>query len=208
LEDSQIALKQAPDDPYCLSAVGSVLQAVNETTAALENYSRILNSTTATAELVSFVHSQIGWASYIDGDLAKSREEYEAALRIDPESKNVHYGLALVLAGLGDLAGANREIGYLVQDEADRSETYVCRGEIRRQSGDLAGALDDFGEALKRNPRRPEAYGYRALVHLAQGKAAEAASDLEKCYSMDAHQKPYFERLASQIKTRSAETSR
>ena len=199
LEDSKTALKLAPDDPYCLLAVGSTFQAINETTAALEIYDRILKMTTATAELISLTHNRIAWKAYVDGDLPKSRAAYETALRIDPESTDVRYGLALVLARVGDPAGASREVEYLLREKAHRSDTHVCRGEVRRQSGDLAGALDDFREALKRNPRNPDAYGYRGLVRLAEGKAAEAADDFRNCYLLDPYQKPYFERLASQI---------
>ncbi len=55
-------------------------------------------------DLISLYKS--GLAKYSAQDFAGAREDFEQALRLDPEFADVHHSLAHVLEKLGDLDGA------------------------------------------------------------------------------------------------------
>src|SRR5262249_54605330 len=75
--------------------------------------------------------------------------------------------------------------------------TYVCRGNLRKQTGDLDGALADFDRAVEQNPRASLAAAYhgRGGVRVLLNDFAGAIADYDRALSLEPENfHPYISR--------------
>ena len=108
----------------------------------------------------SFVARQIREAKtypYLDrgnrllaqGRREEARTELAAYLERDPDDVKVRYEYGVLLASLGDAAGAAREMTRVLEQRPGFGPALLYRADARQKLGDDAGALADFRAAAR-----------------------------------------------------------
>jgi tetratricopeptide (TPR) repeat protein len=97
------------------------------------------------------------------GDMERAIQYFESALSVDPESLPANRALFDLYFRRGDwqraapLAAALAQKGVRDGEPAERSDFYVKRGIVARETGDLRGAAENFVIALEIRPDNLEA---------------------------------------------------
>jgi tetratricopeptide (TPR) repeat protein len=79
------------------------------------------------------------------------------AIGLDRTLWEAHYDLGVVLAGAGDLAGAEDELRAASKLAPDAEEVAIALGELRRRRGENKEAADALGDFLQDHPNATEA---------------------------------------------------
>jgi tetratricopeptide (TPR) repeat protein len=114
----------------------------------------------------------------------RARPAFERALTLDPTQPMARLELAETLLRLGDLAGAERELGACRGHvpEARRAELL---GECLLLRGDLAGHRAAVEAGLAAAPDQPGLLAQRAQIDLIDGRPAEALERLDRAVASD-----------------------
>ena len=109
--DAYIAiLSREPSHHLALNNLGTLLHQTGYRTAAITAWNE------AAARYPDDPASQVNLANglRVNGDLARAREHYEAALRLQPDHAEAHQGLACILAETDDqpAAAQHRQLGF------------------------------------------------------------------------------------------------
>lgn len=79
------------------------------------------------------------------------------ALQIDPNLWEARFDLGIVLAGSGDLGGAESELTTAAKLAGDSEPVAVALGEVRRRRGENRDAADGLAEFVRAHPTAMEA---------------------------------------------------
>jgi Flp pilus assembly protein TadD len=79
------------------------------------------------------------------------------AIAIDPNLWEARYDLGVVLAGSGDLAGAEVELAAAAKLAKDAEEVAVALAEVRRRRGENRAAADGLGDFVQDHPNAIDA---------------------------------------------------
>jgi len=126
---------------------------------------------------------------YSPEQLARSRDLFEQALRIEPELPKALVGLSLTLAvGVNyrwssapaeQLARADDVVSRVVSRFPNDAMAHYVKGEILRAGGkDLAAAIGEYEAAILINPSLAPAYASLGNAKIRDGKAEEAFAPL------------------------------
>lgn len=136
-----------PHDPMSRLNLGAYAQEHGDLHAAVAQYEEILRLTSDPALLAS-THANLGGAYRDLGDDAKARENFDAALRLNPNQANAYLGLGILLEKQGKqndaITNYSRAVGIAPSDEG-----YLRLGHALEQAGRTQEALTAYQEALK-----------------------------------------------------------
>jgi tetratricopeptide (TPR) repeat protein len=92
-----------------------------------------------------------------DGSRDRAIALLREAITIDRALWEAHFDLGVVLAGAGDLAGAEDELRTAAKLAPDAEEVAIALGELRRRRGENKDAADALGDFLQEHPNAIEA---------------------------------------------------
>ena len=93
-----------------------------------------------------------GNARYKLGDKQGAIQDYNQAIKINPNEAKAYYGRGNVRSDLGDKQGAIQDYNQAIKINPKDAEAYYNRGFVRSKLGDKQGAIDDYNQAIKINP--------------------------------------------------------
>lgn len=117
---------------------------------------------------------------YADGELERSRAEYELALELLPGDPGAHYGLAVLEQRLGNAAAARQHYDVALRSDPRHPEANHNLGFLHLEAGDTAGALERWRIAAEADPLFAPPAFQRGLLLLRLGRQAEARPALER----------------------------
>ena len=118
--------------------------------AAIEQYQMVLGFTSSPL-LREQAYANLGSAFRDLGEYSKAQENYEAALRLNPEAPLAVLGMGLLAHQGGDLAGAIRWYSQAVSAQPT-STSYVLLSQALQQSGRTAEAQAALEQAQQLSP--------------------------------------------------------
>lgn len=130
------------------------------------------------------IHSMLGNAYVIDGDLALAVHAYERAHSCDPSALEPLLNLANVYHLLGDIEAAQRNA--LKAREIDPTSIEADFRLALLTLDDHPRAMKRLNDILVREPRFAPALHQRALLHLANKNIPSALADIGACIDHDA----------------------
>ncbi len=92
-----------------------------------------------------------------DGSRERAIALLREAIGLDRALWEAHYDLGVVLAGAGDLAGAEDELRTASKLSPDAEEVVIALGELRRRRGENKDAADALGDFLQDHPNATDA---------------------------------------------------
>ncbi|MGD1020931.1 MAG: tetratricopeptide repeat protein [Verrucomicrobiia bacterium] len=125
-------------------------------------------------------HNNLGYVLSRAGRVSDAIGQYDQALRLDPESPEAQYGLALALeqAGRNDEAIAHFE--QALRLKPDNAEAHANLGHVLSQEGRTSDAIGQYDQALRLDPDLPEAHYGLALALEQAGRTDEAVTHYEQ----------------------------
>ena len=123
-------------------------------------------------------------------DMPRAREEFEKALRVDPDNEFALLGRARGAATAEDFPGALALCQKAEPLSRHLSDFFFLRGYLR--TADYAGpirnsklAIEDFAQALKMEPGRAVTHVNLGLAYLNSGESSRAVEEFDRAIKLD-----------------------
>ncbi|MBD1219475.1 MAG: tetratricopeptide repeat protein [Aphanizomenon flos-aquae Clear-A1] len=111
------------------------------------------------------------------GDKPGAIDDYNLAIKINPNLAEAYAGRGIVRNDLGDKQGAIDDYNLAIKINPNYALAYNNRGIVRYDLGDKPGAIDDYTQAIKINPNYADAYYNRGNVRYDLGDKPGAIDD-------------------------------
>ncbi|CAN7622939.1 XrtA/PEP-CTERM system TPR-repeat protein PrsT [Massilia sp. LjRoot122] len=109
----------------------------------------------------------------------QSKEAFDAALALDPNSGDALIGLARHAAVANDRQGAQRYVEEATTRAPRHVEAWMMKGNFLRSTNNAKEALAAYDKVLEINPGHRSAHVEKAYVHIGTGDLAGAKADLD-----------------------------
>lgn len=121
-----------------------------------------------------------GLAYYSLGEYDKAMDDFDEALRINPEHADAYNGRGFTYAELGNLDQALADLTTAIELDPEDASFYSNRGVLYRRRGDNEEALADYTRAIELNPTRPGPYLNMGNLYFDSENCAEALASYER----------------------------
>ncbi|MDM3850523.1 MAG: tetratricopeptide repeat protein [Aphanizomenon gracile PMC627.10] len=111
------------------------------------------------------------------GDKQGAIDDYNQAIKINPNYADAYYNRGNVRDDLGDKQGAIDDYNQAIKINPNLAQAYNNRGLARKELGDKQGAIDDYNQAIKINPNYALAYYNRGNARKELGDKPGAIAD-------------------------------
>jgi Flp pilus assembly protein TadD len=127
------------------------------------------------------LHQRLGIQYLNSREFDKAREEFQAALRLEPDVPQTHNDLGLALVGKGDLDAALRS------SKVGHTETVLHIGEGLKAmaNGNLKEAVHEFQLAVRSDPSSPEAHNHLGVALAKTGDTEGAMTEFKKALDVE-----------------------
>jgi len=189
---------------------GDILMARNKVDAAVESYTKAIESKPDYAE----AYVKRGLARRAKGDLAGSIDDYEKASSIDPKATRNNRFVAESYSNRGynklnemDVDGAIADFTRAADISPSEADHYYKRGHARLIKEEFDAAVADFDRALGLADKwntflKTLVYANRGMARHLQGKEAEARKDFDECIRLNKGERMMLEHHLLDIEMR------
>lgn len=129
---------------------------------------------------VADAHAQRGDELYERGKIEEAQEEWQAALRLNPDHVDAHYSLGSSFQDDEEFDLAEKEFREVLRIDREDSDAHRSLGEIFDERHDWENAMREYREALSIDPEDDEARGRLIWDLLETKKVAEAQAELNQ----------------------------
>lgn len=190
--DCLAAVRKNPEDGFATAqtwqASGGGLAAGHCAALALVELRHYGDAADRLEKLLPLAEKQAPWMTvsildqaamaWLEAELPdRARQLMDIAVKAAADQPDLRIDRALVLAQLGDYAGARADLDHALSLDPTREDAYALRAAARRHLNDMAGALEDAETALAINGRAPEALLERGILRLQAGNRRGAHRD-------------------------------
>lgn len=133
----------------------------------------------------SMAHHNVGTLMMQRGDLTSARQEYEAALAIDPTDPKTMADLGTVLLRLGHADEAMEKYEGALQIDPDYAEASYDLGNALREAGRLPEAIDRYRQALKLDSNYAEAHNNLGSALVQSGRVEDGMDEYAVALTLD-----------------------
>jgi tetratricopeptide (TPR) repeat protein len=133
------------------------------------------------------IPTSAAFASFTSGDANRNAgkyteaiEEYDRAIRVEPNYAQIYNNRGLAYYAKGDYDRAIADFNQAITLDPRYAEAYNNRGRTYYAKGDLDKALADYNQAITLNPEFPLAFNGRAYVYLAKKDHERAYADAKQ----------------------------
>lgn len=111
------------------------------------------------------------------GDYQGALQDYDEAIRLNPERTDAYVSRGNTKFALNDNKGAIADYDEAIRLKPAFTDAYIGRGNVKFDLGDQKGAITDYDEAIRLNPEGSDAYINRGNAKYKLGKKEEALAD-------------------------------
>ncbi|MDM3852007.1 MAG: tetratricopeptide repeat protein [Aphanizomenon gracile PMC627.10] len=126
-----------------------------------------------------------GNVRYQLGDKQGAIDDYNQAIKFNPNLAQAYYNRGIVRDDLGDKQGAIDDYNQAIKFNPNLAQAYYNRGNVRDDLGDKQGAIDDYNQAIKINPNYALAYNNRGLTRKELGDKQGAIDDYNQAIKIN-----------------------
>ncbi len=112
-------------------------------------------------------------------------EDYNQAIKINPNYTDAYKNRGIARSDLGDKKGAIEDYNQAIKINPNFDKAYNNRGIARSALGDKKGAIEDLNQAIKINPNFDIVYRNRGLTRSALGDKKGAIEDLNQAIKIN-----------------------
>jgi len=118
-----------------------------------------------------------GNAYSASGDLDRALQDYNEAIRLDPQNAGAYVNRALALARKGEVEAAMTDYAKAIALNPRQWQAYFNRATELRDRGQLRESVDDLNKVVELNPDFVGGYMNRADIYVRQGEFDKAVAD-------------------------------
>ena len=144
-----------PRDPMSHSNLGTYDLSHGQVSAAIQHYQAAVESTSDPG-LLAQTYANLGAAYRITGQVTQAQENYNQALRLNPDQFNAWLGLGLIAQRQGKTEEAIRNLSRSVELQPS-GRALLALGKAFEQSGRFTEALSAYDRAKETSPGLTEA---------------------------------------------------
>jgi len=145
----------------------------------------------------SRAHNNMGFIYFKLGRLTKAAEEFEYALRLNPEYSEAHNNLGFAYYGQKRLDEALQQFLSAVRLKPDYLEAVMNLGMVYYEKGELDNAEVQFKAVLRPDPGNHNAHNNLGVVYERQGRLNEAVAEYEIASRLNLNDPRYHFSLGS-----------
>ncbi|MFN6157639.1 MAG: tetratricopeptide repeat protein [Dolichospermum sp.] len=119
------------------------------------------------------------------GDKPGAIDDYNQAIKINPNDADAYYNRGNARKELGDKPGAIDDFNLAIKINPNLAQAYYNRGNARKELGDKPGAIDDYNLAIKINPNLAQAYYNRGNARRELGDKQGAIDDYNQAIKIN-----------------------
>jgi tetratricopeptide (TPR) repeat protein/S1-C subfamily serine protease len=119
------------------------------------------------------------------GDKQGAIDDFNQAIKFNPNLALAYYNRGIVRYELGDKQGAIDDFNQAIKINPNLALAYSNRGVVRYELGDKQGAIDDYTLAIKFNPNESLAYLNRGIVRYDLGDKQGAIDDFNQAIKIN-----------------------
>jgi protein O-mannosyl-transferase len=135
---------------------------------------RLWNYVLSTTGESLFARNNLGNALAAQGRFDEAIDQFQKALKIDPNDVDAAYNLGNTLAQQGNFEAAGKQLEHALQIKPDNAMAAYDLGNVRVRQKRFDEAIDQFRNALKSDPALARANYNLAQIFSQQGKLDEA----------------------------------
>jgi tetratricopeptide (TPR) repeat protein len=135
---------------------------------------RLWNYVLSTTGESLFARNNLGNALAAQGRFEEAMEQFQRALKIDPNDADAVYNLGNALAQQGNFEVAGKQLQHALEINPGHAMAAYDLGNVRARQGRFEEAIDQFQRALKIDPRLTRAHYNVGSLLSQQGKLDEA----------------------------------
>ena len=135
---------------------------------------RLWNYVLSTTGESLFARNNLGNALAVQGRFEEAIDQFQRALRIDPNDPDATYNLGNALAQQGNFEVAGKQLQHALEINPGNAMAAYDLGNVRARQGRFEEAIDQFQRALKIDPRLTRAHYNVGSLLSQQGKLDEA----------------------------------
>ncbi len=121
-------------------------------------------------------HHDLGRALIDAGEPGRGLDEYQAALKMDPEDAYANQGYGTALLAAGRLSEATNYLGKVLRVDPNNPSVHGDMGIALMGLKDYDGARAEISEEIRLEPNSAAAYAKMGKIYSAEGKSDEAES--------------------------------
>lgn len=130
-------------------------------------------------------HMEKGKKLFMKGKMKSALEEFNAVVRKDPDSPEIHYNLGLTYYELGGYSKAINEYKRSIQLKPDLAEAHFNLGVAYNQSGQEKNALQSYNSAMKYGIDDAAIHFNMGLSYLKLSRFREAKKELYRALELE-----------------------
>jgi len=161
-------------DPEC----ASFRYLFGHTLGALGEYDHALNELYLAEELgycnISDLHSAIGYAHHMKGNIEKAIKSYQIALDLDPDDTITMFNYGKALIALRSYVAARHVLEQAVEKDPEDAQAWIALGEVYEDLDEIDMAYQAYERALELDPSSPETKCLAAHANLMLGRYEDA----------------------------------
>ncbi|MDX1574953.1 MAG: tetratricopeptide repeat protein, partial [Kiloniellales bacterium] len=162
---------------------------------AIEFYTLAIEAGDLPDRSLAYVYNNRG-ASYRNlGRYNKAIEDYDAAIRLNPDYATAFYNRGIAYDRKGFYGLAIDDFDTAIRLDPDLSDAYNQRGLAYVRDGRYDIAIENFSQAINLDPELDSAYFNRGLAYHSKGDTDRAAEDIKKSHALNPDNPQYGEKL-------------
>lgn len=120
----------------------------------------------------------------IESRFAAAREDFAAAVKLDPKNPRARLGRGMATFFYGDNATAILDLDEAVKLQPEYYKAVFYRGRAKANMSKHEEAMADYTDAIRIDPKSVEAYNYRGCSEFELKKFDEAEADFNRAMEM------------------------
>ena len=126
------------------------------------------------------MYLRLGNAAYDSEDYRRAIQDYDEAIRLDPQAALAYHNRGLAYGTLGQYERAIEDYNEAIRLNPQNAMAYYNRGVAYHKLGQYERAIEDYDEVIRLDPEYSNAYNNRGLAYQSLGKVEEADRDFAK----------------------------
>ncbi|AFY81753.1 serine protease [Oscillatoria acuminata] len=191
---SLLFLKQYPQ---ALASIDQAIQRQNQDAvlymfragilSALNRYQEAVAAYTIAIDITphSWAYNNRGAIRKDLGDVQGAIDDFNQAIKINPQNTNAYYNRGNARKESGDWQGVIADYTKAIDLNPQYADAYNNRGVARKDSGDLSGAIADYTKAIELNPLYAGAYYNRGYARKDSGDLSGAIDDYNQAIKIN-----------------------